>query len=271
MYFIYTIMIFFEIVFLLIIVITIILTIYYNKQIKYSHMISNQSIIPLNIYQTWYTKNLPPKMKECVESIKYNNPEFNHYLFNDEECREFLKLNFNIDVLYAYDTMIPGAYKADLWRYCILYKQGGIYLDIKYKCVNGFKFISLTNEKEYFVRDLYDSNSNMAIYNAFMICQAGNEIMLKCINEVVKNVRNRFYGLSSLHVTGPSMMIDFFTPYQKQKTNYLYHHSEEGKYYIVHKDKIILMVYPEYRYEQRKNEKNKHYSILWKNKAIYVN
>ena len=47
----------------------------------------NKIIIPLNIFQTWETKQLPPKMKECVESIKYENPEFKHYLFDDKDCR----------------------------------------------------------------------------------------------------------------------------------------------------------------------------------------
>ena len=32
-----------------------------------------QSVIPLNLYQTWYTLDLPPKMKENVELIKQQN------------------------------------------------------------------------------------------------------------------------------------------------------------------------------------------------------
>lgn len=39
---------------------------------------TNISIIPLNIFQTWYTKKLPVKMSECVESIKKDNPEFKY-------------------------------------------------------------------------------------------------------------------------------------------------------------------------------------------------
>jgi mannosyltransferase OCH1-like enzyme len=32
--------------------------------------------IPLNIFQTWNTKDLPPKMKECVYRLRKQNPEF---------------------------------------------------------------------------------------------------------------------------------------------------------------------------------------------------
>jgi hypothetical protein len=52
------------------------------------------SIMPLKIYQTWYTKNLPPKMSENVENLKKQNPRFEHYLFDDNDCREFIKNNF---------------------------------------------------------------------------------------------------------------------------------------------------------------------------------
>jgi mannosyltransferase OCH1-like enzyme len=225
-------------------------------------------VIPLNIFQTWCTKDLPPKMGECVKSLKMCNPEFNFYLYDDNDCREFIKGNFDADVLYSYDTLIPGAFKADLWRYCILYKYGGIYLDIKYRCVNGFKFISLCDE-EHFVRDRYEVLNRLAVYNAFMICKPNNEIMLKCINKVVENVRNRFYGHNGLHITGPLMMIEFFNPNEKMKLKKLYHYDENEFYYIVYNKKKILMIYPEYREEQKKHEINEHYSILWGQRRIY--
>ena len=40
-------------------------------------------IIPLKIFQTWNTKNLPPKMAERVENLKLTNPKFEHFLFDD--------------------------------------------------------------------------------------------------------------------------------------------------------------------------------------------
>ena len=97
------------------------------------------SIIPLNLFQTWHTLDLPPKMKNSVELLKRQNPEFTYYLYDDKMCRDFIEQNYDKDVLYSFDKLKPGAYKSDLWRYCVLYKYGGIYLDIKFNCVNGFK------------------------------------------------------------------------------------------------------------------------------------
>jgi mannosyltransferase OCH1-like enzyme len=110
-------------------------------------------IIPCDIYQTWYTKDLPEKMRERVNLLKSQNPNFNHYLFDDNDCFDFIKAHFDKSVINAFESLVPGQYKCDLWRYCVLYIHGGIYMDIKMKCVNGFKLIALT-EKEHFVQEL---------------------------------------------------------------------------------------------------------------------
>jgi mannosyltransferase OCH1-like enzyme len=222
-------------------------------------------VVPLNIYQTWHTKNLPPLMKKIVNIIIKNNPQFNHQLFDDDDCRNFIKNNFDQNVLDAFDTLIPGAYKADLWRYCILYKNGGIYLDIKYLPINGFKFINLM-EKEHWVLDM-DKNG---IYNALMVCKPNNKILLKAIQKIVENVKNRFYGTSSLEPTGPLMLANFFT--QADKNNFdMYHdiYKSIQNRFIFFKGYIIFKNYNEYLNEQRSNEKITHYSGLWSSRNIY--
>ena len=125
-----------------------------NKKTEYN------SVIPLKIFQTWHTKELPPDMKITVEKLKERHPRFEHFLFDDNDCRDFIIKNFDNNVVKAFDSLIPGAYKADLWRYCVLYINGGIYMDIKYSCTNSFRLIELT-EKEHWVLDIDGNN----IYN----------------------------------------------------------------------------------------------------------
>ena len=114
-------------------------------------------IIPPNIFQTWYTKFLPPLMAKSIKTIQLLNPKFKYFLFDDNDCREFIKTHFKPEVLWAYDSLTPGAYKADLWRYCVLFIHGGIYLDIKYTPLNQFRFINLL-EKEHLVSDIDNVN-----------------------------------------------------------------------------------------------------------------
>jgi len=164
------------------------------------------SIIPKNIFQTWCTKELPLKMKENMELLKQQNPEFRHFLFDDDDCREFIQDNFSSDVLHAFDSLIPGAYKADLWRYCVLYIYGGIYLDIKFHCINGFKLIALT-EEENFSRDRPEG----CLYNGLIAVLPKNEILLKCIYQIISNVKNKYYGERDLFITGPGLLGSYFT------------------------------------------------------------
>jgi mannosyltransferase OCH1-like enzyme len=224
-------------------------------------------VVPPNIFQTWHTKQLPPMMFKSIQQIKKNNPRFNYFLFDDNDCREFIKNNFSQDILNAYDSLIPGAYKADLWRYCVLYKFGGIYLDIKYIPVNGFKFINLL-EQEHWPLDINKKN----IYNALLICKPRNEILLKAINQIVENVKNKYYGMCYLSPTGPELLSRFFT--EDDKENFRIYHELSGNNdfdkIIKFHNYIILRCYPGYFKERDIYAKKSHYSILWNNRNIYL-
>jgi len=238
-----------------------------NKKLKIHYPIKKyyNNVIPLNIYQTWHSKNLPPLMYNAITKVKFNNPAFTYYLFDDNDCRNFIKNNFEPDILNAYDSLIPGAYKADLWRYCILYKNGGIYLDVKYLPVNNFKFINLT-ENEHWVLDA-DKNK---IYNALIICKPNNPILFAAINKIVENVKNKFYGNDCLDPTGPGLLSEFFT--SEQKSNFDMYHEFYNNYdnrYIYFNNYIILKSYKGYINEHNNNKKVEYYGNLWQNRQIY--
>jgi mannosyltransferase OCH1-like enzyme len=220
--------------------------------------------IPLNIFMTWDNKDMPINMKKSVEMVMSKNSEFNFYIYDDEDCRNFLKKYFISDIVNAFDNLIPGAFKADLWRYCVLYYYGGIYQDIKFQPVGNFNYISLL-DKEYFVRDIKTSGSG--IYNAFMVCKARNEILFKCIKQIIENVKNKFYGSSSLEPTGPLLMKKFFI--KKEIDNLELYNKSLFISGICKDNKKILDFYKGYRIEQKKSSKP-HYSYLYKIKKIYA-
>lgn len=222
-------------------------------------------IIPPNLFQTWHSKILPPLMASSVAKLRQTNPRFNYFLFDDNDCREFIKNNFSLEVLNAFDTLKPGAYKADLWRYCILYKKGGVYLDIKYRPVNGFRLINLL-EKEHWVLDA-DCNG---IYNAVMICAAGNNILMNAINQIVEHVKNRYYGPGMLDVTGPGLLSRYFNRDEKNAFDmkHFFHNSLNNRFVELN-GYIVLKSYNGYIEESRKNQKIPHYGVLWSNKDIY--
>ena len=87
--------------------------------------------IPKKIFQTWETNQVTPGMYDAVYTWIDKNPDWEYHFFDKDDRRNFIKDNFPKKVLDAYDNLIPGAYKADLWRYCVLYIHGGVYTDIK--------------------------------------------------------------------------------------------------------------------------------------------
>ena len=245
---------------------TVFIFIIYDTVVNKKNDPNRKKVIPRHIYQTWHTKdNLPEKMRECITTLQKQNPEFIHHLFDDDDCREFIKDNYSAELVNAYDSLIPGAYKADLWRYCILYKKGGVYMDIKYKCADDVKLIDMV-DKEYYVEDR-PSGGTRGVYNAVMICKKGDPKLLKAINTIVFNVRQRYYGESSLSPTGPGLLGKIFTDDEFRDIP-LKHIAENIT--IVNKadNKVLFVSFPEYREEQLKIKKP-HYSELWDKKQIY--
>ena len=232
---------------------------YLNRCIKeIEEPFINEQPIPKHIFQTWHTLELPTRMRNITTLLQELNPEFKYFLYDDTMCRDFIIEYFDNDVLYAFDTLIPGAYKSDLWRLCILYVYGGIYLDIKYINAPNFKFIELL-DKEYFVRDYH-----YGVYQALLICLPKNEILMKCIHSIIQNVKNESYLTGPLDITGPQLMNRYFT---RSQINNL--ELQLNNYHIELNNIPILYGYSEYKSEQSKNELYPHYSIMWLNKQVY--
>ena len=237
------------------------------------HFDNNDSIIPKQVFLTWQTKDLPPKMAKSVEKLKSENPEFDYHLYDEPERRNFIVKNFENDVVKAYDALIPGAYKADLWRYCVLYKLGGIYLDIKFYTVNGFKLIDMT-DKEYFIRDIEPSGSG--VINGLIVAKPGNQKLMNCINAIVKNVKNKYYGNSPLEPTGPLLLVKQFN--ETELTDFENIGLSEDKCptkTCINKDgNPIFAIYDGYLEEKKQlfsQNTTKDYSDLWNEKQIYNN
>ena len=239
----------------------------YNKPFNNKNI--NECIfqIPANIFQTWESKKIPPLMFQNILLIVRNNPKFRYYLFDDNDCQKFIKDNFSEEILNAYNNLIPGAYKADLWRLCVLYINGGIYMDIKLICVNGFKLIELT-EKNHFVKD---RPLPLSIFNSLMACEKEHPFLMMAINKIVENVKNKYYGNSPLEPTGP-IMLGNLVQNNKLNLNIDMNHFIYGGYIIYNNRFIISTEYPEYNSDIMSvyNLLNtKKYNNLWFEKKIY--
>jgi mannosyltransferase OCH1-like enzyme len=206
-----------------------------------------------------------------ITNIK-NNPEIDFYIYDENESYEFIKNNFDDNVINAYNKLKPDSYKSDLFRYCILYLKGGIYYDIKF--VIHKKLIDLINKYQtVYVKDF--NHCDNATYTGFIITMPNNPVFLDCINLIVENTNKNYYGNNALYPTGPCLLSKSFSKYYYNIpfTHKIHKIENDNNEYVIldnNDDKyIIINPYIEYRNEQRILENKDSYSILWKNKNIY--
>lgn len=224
------------------------------------------STIPKKVWLYWHTSDLPDAMKQNLERLQQQNPEFTYTLFNEETAASYLRKNFPIEVLQAYNSLIPIAYKCDLFRYCILYKLGGIYLDVKIQCENNFKLVTLTNREHYCDDgEFVDEHKTMykSLTNGFLFMKPGNEVMLNCIANIIFNVCTQFYGVSPWHVSGPQMLGKNYVLSSVPKLHYALWHKN---CLIYNNAKLAFSFYKEYRNEN----KAVNYVDAWHKQKVYA-
>ncbi len=240
--------------------------------LSFAYFRRTNHVIPLHLFQTWNTKDLPPHMKACTERLIQQNPEFKYTLYDDDECIQLIRSHFPAEVLDTFHRLIPGAYKADLFRYCVLYVYGGIYLDIKFECCHGFQLTELVDKPHYVMDRQTDPKTQISyvepgkilVYNGCMVSPARNPILMKCIIKIVENVNQQEYGFNPLYPTGPGLLGSVMGP--NQDIDLTFSIDEE---YILYQKKRILKKYPEYRKEQSRTRPGNHYNTLWKRGNIY--
>ena len=170
----------------------------------------NEQKIPKRIIQTHETEAYKDIYhKNAVESLKNLNPEYEYVFFNSTERRQFLKNNFKKEVLEAYDTLVPGAYQADLFRYCYLYLNGGCYFD--YKTIVREPLRNIIKKDDIFLICIdYDKANNInrengvgGYLNSVIMCHEKNSNLRKLIEACVDNILNKQnYFMSSIITRG---------------------------------------------------------------------
>ena len=164
--------------------------------------------IPRILFQTWETRTISAELQDIINTWKEKNPEY-EYIFHDASDREaFIKANFEKNIYDAYCKIVPGAYKADLWRYCILYTYGGVYVDIDTLCLGSIDAF-LKDTTEFMAPVDLNTNPNEGnhnVSNGFIAVSPKNSIMLGCIKRVVFHLEYNLIPYSKLDFSGPGAL-----------------------------------------------------------------
>ena len=158
--------------------------------------------IPKIIHQTFKTRGVPENIAQAIYAWINHNLDYEYRYYDDHDQREYIRSHFDERTLAAYDSLIPGAYKADLWRYCVIYREGGVYIDVKMGPLVSLSQIIPSDTDLVIVNDTHDGT----LYNAFFAATAKHPAILKTIDVVVNRVLQKDLGYHILYPTGPMAM-----------------------------------------------------------------
>lgn len=175
--------------------------------------------IPRNIIQTVPDKTkVSNEIKENMLKLKHMNPNWNYYLYDDNEIMSFITSNYP-ELLPSY-LKINHAYgpaRADFFRYLIVFHIGGVYLDSKSGIIKPLDDILLPSDTFVFqLSGNYVHPVDIKYFNGkelnqwFIVSTARNPIIKKVIDDMLKNINDPenidYYGkLGVLRLTGPIM------------------------------------------------------------------
>lgn len=237
--------------------------------------------IPKKIYQAWLQAEpdlhgelqVPADMKTVIQTWKDLNPDYEYELFNEAKIKTFLENNFPPIYLETYNLLLPRAYRVDFWRYCILYKYGGVYSDSKMTLLKPLSKI-IRPDDEFIVCN--DDIEFIAI--AFLAFPAKHPLLEHIIFNIINNVKQRYKSDSPLGLTGPHLFgrilklyLGINGPITSGCTDtyqVLQFSSKKGYFYDNTHDKIIKYLYNTYK--KNDNQEWNHYPSLWASDIVFA-
>ncbi len=156
---------------------------------------SEKPLIPKIIHLIWLGPKKPPAITAtCLKSIKEYLPDWEVKLWRDDDVPPLKLVNKKY-----YDEETNFAAKSDILRYELLYRFGGVYIDVDIeliKCLDAF------NHRYDFYAGLEASDSEAFVGNSIIASAPGHPI-LKCAIDQIKDHRTELVDWKVVERTGP--------------------------------------------------------------------
>lgn len=226
------------------------------------------------VFMYWHSNNIPPEYQNYIDNNKNLCPNLEFVLFNNESARNYIKNNCSQPCLLAYDNLKPYAFKSDLFRYCIINNESGIYIDTKSQFTTLFKswlknHLIDNSNKCVLLQDYHHGEESYtqpdntiisypAIQNCFILSPKNNKFLQLAIDNIIQNTKDNYYGQTSLSVTGPGLL------------GRLYHSHNFDNTRILPINLWTKLIKVKFQIRSQSHDQL-HYHHMWHNKDIYNN
>lgn len=158
-------------------------------------------MIPKNIFQSWISKDLHPEIQKKVDMMKILNPEYSYQLYTDSEIDEFVNTFYPGEISECFNRLNVPVAKVDFWRYLVLYKFGGVYVDLDSSINISLNELIGQNDTAIITAE---TNPNTFVQWA-LIFDKQHPILKKVIELIIENIQNNSYPNDILRMTGPQV------------------------------------------------------------------
>ena len=172
--------------------------------------LTNPKQIPRLVFrkaETNYT-SLPEAFKEIMRNTTRLNPKYSQFYFSSLDTALFIQQYFP-QYWSDYKTVVPGAFRADIFRLLVLYQFGGIYVDMSMIFKRPIDEVVTATDEFVSIKN----HDNWGMQNSFISCYPKHPLMLRMIEHVMKNFHEQNYGDSVIGITGTATVCFYFVLY----------------------------------------------------------
>lgn len=171
-------------------------------------------MIPRNIFQTHKSLEYVKSDKRLFNAVQsWRKSNFSYFFFNDKQMSNFMEICYP-DIKPLYDRLPLTVMKADLWRYCVIYKYGGIYADVD-TILNINPNIFINNKL------LVVAPENNVHFCQYFFAAPPNSPVLKCVIDLAVERITNTINIKGEHIThyltGPAVFTDGIIKYLKSQ------------------------------------------------------
>jgi mannosyltransferase OCH1-like enzyme len=177
--------------------------------------------IPRTIIQTSTTAMVNFKLYSACMSLVDQNPDFEYIFMDNQDIDDFVVAHYHPPVVELFRSVIPGAYKADLFRYMYLHIYGGFYFDCKIIAKAPILSVITAQDGDLIV---CKDRPYGALYNAVIFARQGHPDLARALQESLSRLNelrasgtidetNRLlckYGIYG--ITGPALLWQVLSP-----------------------------------------------------------
>jgi mannosyltransferase OCH1-like enzyme len=167
-------------------------------------------MIPKIIHQTWKNTIIPTQWQDSVDACKKRHADYEYKLWTDDMMDDFVQLEYP-DFYPTYKSYKYHIQRCDAFRYLILYKYGGIYLDMDIFCK---KKLETFLQYDFVVPK--SSNFSVSYTNSFFMVVPHHPFIKFCIDNLPLYVNS--YNILGKHIhimnsTGPLFLTKMIKKY----------------------------------------------------------